>query len=318
MAAQLYPSGQLREADTFPAKLGAALDARVARVLDEAGVPNFTWGDCYLLIIGARFTPGFSGWVVPDELIDKAKEALDKDGFPGCFQGEQCHYYWKNLALPFPDCHYHTDLEYPEKPQRHANGTSPSHGVLLYKQSRLFWEFPRPPLGAPAPYDQYYMLTSDPRIKNWPDSDSNSNGRGRHPEGRYPVKMAVPARYAEAMVLSHIRYLRADNVVKFYWERVFHHLINPTYVMALNLKIDDINEPFREFVKRWVSEEHCKKVDDSWGLRYSYRLWLDMKKRKQLPPPERVEWKRQQTVLPLEERLQQLKVPYDESDLKCE
>ncbi|CEL01930.1 hypothetical protein ASPCAL01506 [Aspergillus calidoustus] len=44
----------IKETTKFPATFDSALESRIARVLDDAGVPNFMWGDMYLAIIGSR------------------------------------------------------------------------------------------------------------------------------------------------------------------------------------------------------------------------------------------------------------------------
>jgi hypothetical protein len=38
---------------TFPAKINYEFESHIARLLDEAGVPNFMWGEPYLGIIGS-------------------------------------------------------------------------------------------------------------------------------------------------------------------------------------------------------------------------------------------------------------------------
>ncbi|KAI9044809.1 uncharacterized protein KD926_010981 [Aspergillus affinis] len=77
------------------------LEAYVARLLDEAGVPNFIWAEPALSIMGVDTLPFFSGRVVPDECIGKAAQALDAAKFPPCKQGRNgCSVFWEARAHP--------------------------------------------------------------------------------------------------------------------------------------------------------------------------------------------------------------------------
>lgn len=39
---------------TYPARVDARLESHVSRILDEAGVPNFIWGEPVLSILGVN------------------------------------------------------------------------------------------------------------------------------------------------------------------------------------------------------------------------------------------------------------------------
>ncbi|KAL2846276.1 hypothetical protein BJX68DRAFT_268747 [Aspergillus pseudodeflectus] len=261
----------IKETTKFPATFDSALESRIARVLDDAG---------------------FSGWVVPDECIDKAKEALDKANLPPCIKGRRCFCYWPKFSPPVPS-------------------TGPS---LSPRPSwRLFWEFAKPPIGVPPPDDPYYMLVSDPRIK----ISDRTSVRGRQPEGRYRVKIVIPARYAEAMILLTLRDLRAKVGVN-QWHNELSYLLDRTHVLGLNLEVDDIREPYREFARRFGSEEYSEAQNDYLGYGYQYKLWLDLKRRNQLPPAEEPEHKERRSLFSLKNRLKKHKIPYTESDLAFE
>jgi hypothetical protein len=138
------------------------------------------------------------------------------------------------------------------------------------------------------------MLVSDPRIK----ISDRTSVRGRQPEGRYRVKIVIPAPYAEAMILLTLRDLRAKVGVN-QWHNELSYLLDRTHVLGLNLEVDDIREPYRGFARRFGSEEYSEAQNDYLGYGYQYKLWLDLKRRNQLPPAEEPEHKERRSLFSL-------------------
>jgi hypothetical protein len=177
--------------------------------------------------------------------------------------------------------------------------------VHLYKKSRLFWEFPDPTLGPPSATDPYYMLVGDPRIRT--DNHMVRGGRGPKPADLYPVKMAVPARYTEAMVLLQLRDACGQRTM-LHWEVELIYLLDPGQILGLNLDLQDLRPAFRDYL---VADN----ADDSdTGHRLFCRLFLELKREKRIPPPERPweagmgrEWS---------QVLQEYNIPFKQSDLE--
>ncbi|PLB53886.1 hypothetical protein P170DRAFT_420683 [Aspergillus steynii IBT 23096] len=286
---------------SFPAYPGPKLEAYVSRLLDEAGVPSFLWGESVLAILRVPTADFFSGWVVPDDCIEKASRALDEAKFPPCTLGERCSLFWHHRTHPIPDHHYHTDLEYSETPPHM------SCGVFLYKKSRLFWSFPDPPIGRPSPNDPYYVLTSDTRLR-----EGGLTTRGRSQPGDYPVKMPIPARYLEAMILLELRDL-VGKVTSAHWKVEINYLADFVLRKENNpaLSFEDIAEPFREFVRqRYIDVIYVpgELPDTDFGDKYLHQLYVTLKSNGQLPPLEPTPY---DNYIPLELRLQKYDIPFD-------
>ncbi|KAL4947443.1 hypothetical protein BDW69DRAFT_190195 [Aspergillus filifer] len=82
-----------KEVIKFPrGRIDDQLEAYVTRLLEEAGIACFIWGEQYLSIMGST-TGGFlSGYVVPDKDIERAAEILDTADFPPCIQGRGAYH----------------------------------------------------------------------------------------------------------------------------------------------------------------------------------------------------------------------------------
>ncbi|KAJ0425665.1 hypothetical protein BJY00DRAFT_308395 [Aspergillus carlsbadensis] len=258
---------------TFPQEPRPKMESIVAELLDKAGVPNFIWGEPVLSVLGVPTSVFFTAFVIPDLHIEKAAQALTNAKFPLCTQGhDACTVFWDGRAHPYPDYHWHTDLRYMKCAPAMAYGT------FLYRKSRLFWSFPDPPIGAPPQNDPYYILTSDKHIAE------QDLPRGRASDKDYPVKMPLPARYTESMMLLELRDLDGQG-------RCDHWAIEINNLMELikaspNLCINDLREPFREWARRYADDEYSRKTDDLMGQRFALELHVKMKKRDELPPPE--------------------------------
>ncbi|BDD57042.1 hypothetical protein MAP00_002446 [Monascus purpureus] len=119
---------------------------------------------------------------------------------------------------------------------------------LSLPQVTAFLDIPDPPIGCPAADDPYYMLTLDSRIQ-----DMNILTHSRQPayEGYYPIKMPTPARYIKAMFLLYLRDLAGQRTLG-HWKIELNYLISYVLEDGVNLQLDDLAEPFREWAGRQI------------------------------------------------------------------
>ncbi|KAL3446174.1 hypothetical protein BJX65DRAFT_309164 [Aspergillus insuetus] len=216
----------------FPAKINYEFESHIPRLLDEAGVPNFMWGEPYLGSIGsstAFFIRHNLSFGVPGHLIDKAGEALAKAPFS----------YASRAGTNVP----HSTRESPTRMTTTSTRT---------RKSRLFWEFPDPALGPPPPKRPVLQLVGDPRIKT--DNHNVRDSRQPKPAGLYPVKMPVPARYTEAMILLQLRDSRGHGSLG-QWQAELLYLLDPTQIRDLSLDFQDLTTPFREYAVAQSTED---------------------------------------------------------------
>ncbi|KAK7463435.1 hypothetical protein VKT23_006787 [Stygiomarasmius scandens] len=62
----------------------ACFSAAVSKILDNANIPNFIWGDLLNRWRGNAHLPQICGFVVPTELLDNAVSAIEKHRLPLC------------------------------------------------------------------------------------------------------------------------------------------------------------------------------------------------------------------------------------------
>ncbi|BCS02308.1 uncharacterized protein AKAW2_60572A [Aspergillus luchuensis] len=259
-----------------PAKFSASpkqeLRRYVAWLLRESEVPAFLWGPEVTRIYGSNTDFEYSMWAVKDEAMKKAVQVLNEAGLRPCKKGRRCA---KHRSLPFPDQHYHKVL-------KHFN-THVSHGVYLYRKSRFFPHFPDPPLVDPKPDDRYYMLSSDKRLPDWSYSCVQVQ---RMSKDGYPVIIPTPARYLEAVCLQSVRHYEVQDGSYFWNEErcAMIHILEDRFTDTL--KLDDLDEPWHEYGKLNIDRGYGDRAGDYGGQKYRLFLYLDMKKKGQLPPPE--------------------------------
>ncbi|GBE87485.1 hypothetical protein SCP_1101620 [Sparassis crispa] len=69
----------------------ACFSAAVSKVLSDAEIPNFLWGDLLNSWRGHPHLPNVCGFVVPSESLDKAVDAISHSGLSACHCEEPLH-----------------------------------------------------------------------------------------------------------------------------------------------------------------------------------------------------------------------------------
>ncbi|GLB21389.1 hypothetical protein AtubIFM61612_011349 [Aspergillus tubingensis] len=183
------------------------LIADIVQLLEENGIPCLLIGDYMHEAMGAPGLRGNIELVLESHDINRAIRILRKANFPD----EQPMYY-THLLCPFPHMGQRTcsARETPFIPYHsfHLNGivwgemnTVFHIDLCLYEKRYLFWDLPDLTLGELFEDDLHFILASNPRLP--PQKDKQH--WGRFPDTLYPVKMPMPVRYVEAMMLLTAR-----------------------------------------------------------------------------------------------------------------
>ncbi|RDH37401.1 hypothetical protein BDQ94DRAFT_166595 [Aspergillus welwitschiae] len=294
--APILPSWFLKHAHT-PKRPSRDLRRYLAWLLREAKVPAFPWGPEVTRIYGSEADLRYSIWAVKDEAMEKAVQVLNEAGLPPCKNGRRCAVNDPEYtSLPFPDHHYHTDLNYRQ--------THVTNGVYLYRKSRFFPLYPDPPLDDPKPDDRYYMLSSDKRLPDWSYPCVQ-----RMSEDEYPVIIPTPARYLEAVCLQSIRHYEGQHGSDFWKEEEsdMMEILGDRFIDILQL--NDLDKPWREYGRRNLDRSYGDRMDDYNGHKYKLFLYLDLKKKGQLQPPETME--RDSWMRPIPDLVKEFGLPLD-------
>ncbi|KZT11877.1 uncharacterized protein LAESUDRAFT_710418 [Laetiporus sulphureus 93-53] len=76
--------------------------AAISKVLDDASVPNFIWGDVLNAIWGSAILPVSLGYIVPRDALETAISAIEKAGLPRCSCEESLHHAQPDNVLSLP------------------------------------------------------------------------------------------------------------------------------------------------------------------------------------------------------------------------
>ncbi|PWY79278.1 hypothetical protein BO70DRAFT_397385 [Aspergillus heteromorphus CBS 117.55] len=256
------------------------LESYVARALDDKQIPNCLWSDGALSIYGcpssqemvANHRQKSSAWMVPDRVIHRVPQALAGTSFVSCTEGEDCHVLDKERVHPFPDVHVHV----------HREG-QPGYAVEFYKQSRLFWGLPPPPLGVPRSGDPFYMLVTDERL-----SEPAVLSRGRQPAGNHPVKILVPTHYTIGMALLALRDLE-ESMNRDHWlgvmKQLWFMIIDDENPILDSNSLTGVYHNIMYAFGDWLLSRQPDRVQR--GHEYIYRVHHEWKAAGRLPPPDR-------------------------------
>jgi hypothetical protein len=120
--------------------------------------------------------------------------------------------------------------------------------------------------------------------------------------------MAVPARYTEAMILLQIRDVYGQRTLN-HWEVEQLYLLDPTHILNLNLDLQDLRTSFRDYAVAQTTED-----DEEAAHRILCRLFLEQKREKNIPPPDRP-WDAGEEIK-WSKVLREYNIPFNQSELE--
>ncbi|CAI7665982.1 unnamed protein product [Penicillium glandicola] len=176
--------------------------ADVARILDEAQVPNILWGMMAMCLVGVwKEEEKDVEFLILDHLITDASNALIAAGFTSCTDPDCREVQIKGNYRPVPAVHFHIESQYPR------------HQVLrLYPKSGHLWWLPDFELGPPAADDPDLMLSNDLRLP--PFAEKGFSGPWTE---LYLIKILNPSSFTEAVWYLIFRDLGYANMHETIW-----------------------------------------------------------------------------------------------------
>ncbi|CRL28558.1 unnamed protein product [Penicillium camemberti] len=176
--------------------------ADVARILDEAQVPNILWGGLPQGLV-ARWNEHEKDveFITLDHLIFMASNALIAAGFTPCSDPDCREVHSKNNDCPIAPVHFHIEAQYPQ------------HGVLrVYAKSSHLWWLPDFEPGPPAADDPDLMLSNDSRLPPYV-----LRGFSGPWTELYPIKILNPSSFTEAAWWLTFRDIDYANGYEYRW-----------------------------------------------------------------------------------------------------
>ncbi|PYH88213.1 hypothetical protein BO71DRAFT_445399 [Aspergillus ellipticus CBS 707.79] len=169
------------------------LASKIAKILDDARIPNVIWSDIMNSILGITnflYIQVVITFVVEDKDLNKAIAALKKAKLCKSSHGHCPFRFRRTEATPWPSYHCH------------ASSALDAPIISLVRKSESLWDLPSLPLQFPIRDDPNFMLSTDCRL---PGDESPGMGDGRFDESLYPVKTMIPARWIESLYLLEAR-----------------------------------------------------------------------------------------------------------------
>ncbi|KAF4239925.1 hypothetical protein CNMCM6805_005382 [Aspergillus fumigatiaffinis] len=164
----------------------------ISRLLNVHGIPNLLWGDLVFNLYGVPLQVSDFSFVIPDDLIDKARNILEEAKFPLCHLGQTCPAIQPNRPAPTQNAHF--NIKQKGDPRKWFR-------VELHRKSDLLWTAPEIRACTPETDDPHCMLANDTRLPAY--SPRELLGR-MHPTD-YPAKILTPTQYAEALAMLYYR-----------------------------------------------------------------------------------------------------------------
>ncbi|RHZ69150.1 hypothetical protein CDV55_101266 [Aspergillus turcosus] len=164
----------------------------ISRLLNAHGIHNLLWGDFVFNLYGVPLKVSDFSFVIPDDLIEEARNVLEAANFPVCHLGHTCHAIQPNRPAPPPYAHF--NIKQKGDPRKWFR-------VELHRKSDLLWTAPEIPACTPDDDDPHYMLGNDARL---PESSPRER-LGLMDSTDYPVKIPTPNQYAEALAMLYYR-----------------------------------------------------------------------------------------------------------------
>ncbi|KAL3476432.1 hypothetical protein BJX99DRAFT_258368 [Aspergillus californicus] len=235
--------------------IAAKLAADVARILDKAEVPNVLFGLLAVGLIAVDLGVGEADFVVRDDDLHSAVNALRATGFPLCEESDcrelkEDRYdptinkgkgYWTSDALygivaenryhAIAKVHFHLEsFGYPDCTL-----------LSLFTQTKLLWAFPDLILDPPTADDRVFWLSNDPRLP--PPRKPGRPGACGPWTKLHPVRILSPVSLSEALILLFAQNYGHDKSVDIAWRDMFsmvvdegetNRVLNPKYQRVWN------------------------------------------------------------------------------------
>ncbi|OOF92036.1 hypothetical protein ASPCADRAFT_133612 [Aspergillus carbonarius ITEM 5010] len=132
-------------------------------------------------------------FIVPENQINDARDALVSAGFPLCNSG--CNRFdWRTNEM-VPSYHFLGE----------KGNTANDPALKLFRRRDLLFRFPDPILAAPREDDPWFMLTNDPRLPANDETLGRASPEGRFDATVYPIKIPTPEKLYEALILLRCR-----------------------------------------------------------------------------------------------------------------
>jgi hypothetical protein len=180
----------------------------ISCLLSAHAIPNILWGDLVFNLYGVPLQVSVStcsnyslpyltnlqdfSFVIPDDLIDEARNVLETAKLPLCQLGQTCPAIQPNRPAPTPYAHF--NIKRKGDPRKWFR-------VELHRKSDLLWTAPDIPACTPEADDPHYMLANDARLPEY----SPRELLGRMHLADCPVMIPTPNQYAEALAMLYYR-----------------------------------------------------------------------------------------------------------------
>ncbi|GFF32235.1 hypothetical protein IFM46972_03477 [Aspergillus udagawae] len=130
----------------------------ISRLLNAHGIPCLLWGDLVFNLYGVPLQVSDFSFVIPDELIDEARNILEAAKFPVCHLGQTCPAIQPNRPAPPPYAHF--NIKQKGDPRKWFR-------VELHRKSDLLWTAPEISACTPDGDHPHYMLANDARLPEY-------------------------------------------------------------------------------------------------------------------------------------------------------
>ncbi|GIJ91794.1 hypothetical protein Asppvi_010767 [Aspergillus pseudoviridinutans] len=200
----------------------------ISRLLNAHGIPNLLWGDLVFNLYGVPLHVSDFSFVIPDTVIDEARNVLETAKFPLCHLGEICPAIQPNCPAPPPYAHF--NIKQKGDPRKWFR-------IELHRKSDLLWTAPEIPAGKPDANDPHYMLANDARLPE----PSPRERLGRMDPTDYAVKIPTPNQYAEALAMLYYRDgLPGPTIRGEYWLDLQSELVQTELVQTELVQLDEL------------------------------------------------------------------------------
>ncbi|EXJ79892.1 hypothetical protein A1O3_08177 [Capronia epimyces CBS 606.96] len=214
------------------------LFAGISQTLDEAGVPSILWSEYLLTLYGVPTVYWSADFIVPDDKISTAYEALREAGFPECSQFADCRLcdktsrkYW-----PVPPAHLHRD---------------DFEVISLFKKSETLWNLSSFEVDRS---NGELMFASDPLLPHTKQGVGRMTGFA---PDLHPVRIPTPAYGTEAVIKLSFR----DEEVDYAWDILYGYMAEYVDRSDILDSQKDLKPEFRPLM-RWLNSTGLTPAED--------------------------------------------------------